>query len=330
MANSILIIDDSVTVREQIIRVLESFNLFTLYYEASDGLEGLKRLLSSPVDLILCDLEMPRIDGFKFLSMLKARPDLQNIPVIILTGMNDKERKIKGLEQGASDYITKPFDPDELVARVRIHLKIKKLQDELKRSNELLLEISNTDHLTGLFNRRYMMDALDKEVQRSYRKGGALSLIMLDIDHFKRVNDSFGHLQGDIVLQQVALQLQKELRSYDCAARYGGEEFVAILPDSSLKEAVFVADRIRLAVQGTRFSGPLAKLNITASLGVACFNQETHTSSVDEFIKLADDALYRAKANGRNRVEFLDAESAKCAATEGIAGSGEMHLKVSE
>ena len=313
MSVSVLIIDDSITVREQIIRTLESFNLFTRYYEAEDGLEGFKKLLTAPVDIILCDLEMPRIDGFKFLSMLKARPDLQDVPVVILTGMNDRERKIKGLEQGASDYITKPFDPEELVARVKVHLKIKKLQDELKRSNELLLELSNTDHLTGLFNRRYMMEALDKEVQRSARRGGTLSLIMLDIDHFKQVNDNFGHLQGDVVLQKVALLLQKELRNYDCAARFGGEEFVAILPDSSLKEAVFVADRIRLAVQGSKFSGPLSKLCLTISLGVACFSPE-HTSSVDGFIKLADDALYRAKANGRNRVEFHDPESSRTSA----------------
>jgi diguanylate cyclase (GGDEF)-like protein len=315
MSSSVLIIDDSVTVREQIIRTLESFSLFTRYYEAEDGLEGFKKLLSSPVDIILCDLEMPRIDGFKFLNMLKARPDLQDIPVIILTGMNDRERKIKGLEQGASDYITKPFDPEELVARVKVHLKIKKLQDEQKRSNELLLELSNTDHLTGLFNRRYMMEALDKEVQRSVRKGGNLSLIILDIDHFKLVNDSFGHLQGDVVLQKVALQLQKELRSYDCAARYGGEEFVAILPDSSLKEAVFVADRIRLSVQGTKFNGPLAKLGLTVSLGVSWFSP-LQTTTVDGFIKQADDALYRAKANGRNRVEFNDPESSKTVASD--------------
>jgi diguanylate cyclase (GGDEF)-like protein len=132
---------------------------------------------------------------------------------------------------------------------------------------------------------------------------------MLDIDHFKMVNDNFGHLQGDVVLQKVALQLQKELRSYDCAARYGGEEFIAILPDSSLKEAVFVADRIRLSVQGTKFNGPLAKLGLTVSLGVSWFSPE-QPCTVDGFIKLADDALYRAKANGRNRVEFHDPATA--------------------
>jgi diguanylate cyclase (GGDEF)-like protein len=303
MTNSVLIIDDSEAVREKIIKTLESFNLFARYYEAEDGLEGFKKLLSSPVDIVLCDLDMPRIDGFKFLGMIKSRPDLQDVPVIMLTGMNERELKIKGLEQGASDYVTKPFDPEELVARVKVHLKVKNLQDDLKRSNELLLELSNTDHLTGLFNRRFLMEALDKEVQRSIRKGGNLSLIILDIDHFKKVNDTYGHLQGDIVLQKVALQLQKELRSYDVAARYGGEEFIAVLPDATLKEAVFVADRVRMAVQAAKFSGALSKLSLTVSLGVALFATPA-CSSVDSFIKLADDALYRAKSLGRNRVEF--------------------------
>jgi diguanylate cyclase (GGDEF)-like protein len=321
MFTSVLIIDDSFTVREQIIRTLETFGLCSRYYEAEDGLEAFKKLLVSPVDIILCDLEMPRIDGFKFLSMLKSRPELEDVPVIILTGMNDRERKIKGLEQGASDYITKPFDPEELVARVKVHLKIKKLQDELKRSNELLLELSNTDHLTGLFNRRYMVEALDKEVHRSSRKGGSLSLIMLDIDNFKKVNDDFGHLQGDAVLQVVSLLLQKELRSYDYAARYGGEEFVVILPDSALKETILVADRIRLAVQGNIFSDPLAKLRLTVSLGVACFSRE-QSPTVDGFIKLADDALYRAKTNGRNRVEFHDPERVPPPATTAVASTG--------
>lgn len=302
MLNTVLVIDDSIAIRERIIKSLENFNLFERYYEAEDGLEGFKKLLASPVDIILCDLEMPRMDGFKFLGMMKSRPDLQDVPVIILTGMNDRELKVKGLEQGASDYITKPFDPEELVARVKVHLKIKHLQDDLKRSNELLLELSNTDHLTGMYNRRYLMESLDKEVQRTVRKGGNLSLIIMDIDHFKHVNDTYGHLQGDIVLQKVALHLQKELRSYDTAARYGGEEFISILPDASLTEAAFVAERIRTSIQALTFREPLSALNLTVSLGVATFGTH-HCSTVDDFIKLADDALYRAKTSGRNRVE---------------------------
>lgn len=258
MADSVLIIDDSEVVRDKIIKTLESRDLFSRFYQADDGLEGFKRLLASPVDIILCDLEMPRMDGFKFLGMLKSRPEVADTPVIILTGNEDRELKIRGLEQGACDFLTKPFDPEELIARMKVHLKIKHLQDDLKRTNELLLELSNTDHLTGLFNRRYLIEALDKELQRARRKDDMLALIMIDLDHFKRINDTYGHLQGDVVLQKVALQLQKELRSYDVAARYGGEEFVAILPDTNLKEAFMVADRIRLSIQGMHLAGQMA------------------------------------------------------------------------
>jgi diguanylate cyclase (GGDEF)-like protein len=302
MSASILIIDDSEEIRAQITKTLASYDLFARYYEAVDGLEGFRILLSSPVDLILCDLDMPRIDGFKFLDMMKSRPELQGIPVIILTGRENQEMKIAGLDQGASDCITKPFDPEELVARVKVHLKVKHLQDGLKRSNELLLELSKTDYLTGLFNRRYLMESLEKELKRAARKGGELSLILMDVDYFKLVNDGYGHLQGDVVLQKVALQIQKELRSYDIAARYGGEEFVAVLPDASLAEALSVAERMRASVEALRFSGELAPLRITISLGIAgCGHGEC--GSVDGFIKLADAALYRAKAGGRNRVE---------------------------
>lgn len=308
MADSVLIIDDSEAVREKIIKVLESRDLFSRFYQAEDGLEGFKKLLVSPVDIVLCDLEMPRMDGFKFLGMLKGRQEVADTPVIILTGNDDREMKIRGLEQGACDFITKPFDPEELVARMRVHLKIKHLQDDLKRSNELLLELSNTDHLTGLFNRRFLMECLDKEVQRARRKDGQVALLLLDIDHFKRVNDTHGHLQGDVVLQKVALHIQKELRSYDIAARYGGEEFVAVLPDTSLKEAFNVADRIRLSVQGMHFAGSLSNERVTVSLGVALF-PALGIDDTDGLLRTADEALYLAKERGRNRVVVSDPTS---------------------
>ncbi|NJD39353.1 MAG: diguanylate cyclase [Geobacter sp.] len=308
MADSVLIIDDSEAVREKIIKVLESRDLFSRFYQAEDGLEGFKKLLVSPVDIVLCDLEMPRMDGFKFLGMIKGRQEVADTPIIILTGNDDREMKIKGLEQGACDFITKPFDPEELVARMRVHLKIKHLQDDLKRSNELLLELSNTDHLTGLFNRRFLMECLDKEVQRARRKDGQVALLLLDIDHFKRVNDTHGHLQGDVVLQKVALHIQKELRSYDVAARYGGEEFVAVLPDTSLKEAFNVADRIRLSIQGMHFAGSLSNERVTVSLGVALFPARG-IDDTDGLLRSADEALYQAKERGRNRVVVSDPTS---------------------
>jgi two-component system cell cycle response regulator len=303
MSASLLIIDDSALVRERITSTLESFGLFSCYHQAEDGLDGFKKLLAEPIDMILCDLEMPRIDGFKFLGMMKSRPELQNIPVIILTGMHDRELKIKGLENGACDYITKPFDPEELVARVKVHLEIKHLQDDLKRSNELLHDLSITDFLTGLYNRRYLIEALNREILRADRKNGDLSLIVIDIDHFKSVNDTYGHQQGDHVLQVVSNILKNELRNYDIAARFGGEEFIAVLPDVASDEAMLVAERIRLAVEEFRFDNNLSELALTISLGVADLSFSAFPT-VDNFIKLADDALYRAKANGRNCVEL--------------------------
>ena len=302
MSDSVLIIDDSPTIREKIIKILEANELFSRFYEAEDGLDGFKKLLSSPVDVVLCDLEMPRMDGFKFLGMIKSRNELKDLPVIILTGVNEKDKKIKGLEQGAIDFVIKPFDPEELVARLRVHLKIKHLQDDLKRSNEMLLELSNTDHLTGLFNRRYLMESLVREVQRNTRKGGALSVMILDIDHFKRINDTYGHLQGDVVLQKVASQIQKSLRSYDIAARYGGEEFFLILPESNQKEAAAVADRLRQSIQEMTYNGALNGLTVTDSFGVSSVLFDSD-ESIDDLIKRTDENLYRAKNSGRNRVE---------------------------
>lgn len=301
MQTCILIVDDSDTVREQIIQTLSNVTVFDRFYEAKDGIDAFKLLLSTRIDLILCDLEMPRMDGFKFLAMVNTRAELRNIPVIMLTGREDREMKIKGLEQGACDYVTKPFDPGELIARVKVQLKIKMLQDQLKQSNEMLTQLSNTDPLTQLFNRRYMMDMLNREMQRTIRKGSPLSLVMMDIDHFKQVNDRFGHQNGDLVLVAVASLARKDLRSYDFAARYGGEEFVLTLPETSHEEALHVAERLRLEVEKQAFSGDLRELRTTISMGVATCPAPGITSA-DELIKEADDALYRAKEGGRNRV----------------------------
>lgn len=305
MSSNILIIDDSPQIREQIIRALRDAGLFDEYRQAGDGLEGIKELLERRADLVICDLEMPRMDGFKFISMLGSRTELSDIPTILLTGREDREMKIRGLEQGAVDYVTKPFDEGELIARVKVQMKIKKLQDDLKRTNELLLEISNTDPLTGLYNRRYLMENLDKEFQRIRRKDGTLALIILDLDHFKSINDTYGHQQGDEVLVEVAKLMQGYLRSYDIAARYGGEEFIAVLPESSKAEAMQAAERLRAAVEALGFAGNAGQhIVVTISIGVSVF-PSPKVDCIDSLIRQADEALYRAKRNGRNRVESL-------------------------
>ncbi len=301
MAKAILIIDDSETVRAQIAHELMSAALCDRILQAGDGIEAFKLLLTTPIDLILCDLEMPRIDGFKLLGMISSNKQLSDIPVIMLTGHADRELKVKLLGHGASDYVTKPFDAPELIARVKVHLKIKGLQDELKKSNDRLKQLSDTDPLTLIYNRRYMMNMLEKEMQRAERKGGHLSLVMIDIDHFKHVNDQYGHQRGDEILASIARLSQSGLRSYDFVSRYGGEEFVLTMPETSHEDALIIAERLRNLIQNHSYTGSLKALKVTASMGVATYPTDFITS-VPDLIREADEAMYRAKVAGRNRV----------------------------
>ncbi len=304
MKVSVLVVDDSDTVRREIVHTLKEKSIFSVYHEAMDGLQGFKVLLKHKVDIILCDVDMPMMDGFKFISMVKSRDEFRNIPIILLTGKEDRDSKIRGLEQGASDYITKPFDTGELVARVNVQLKIKNLQDQLKQANELLVAISNTDHLTGLYNRRFLEEALGKELQRVQRKRNSLSVLIMDIDHFKKINDTYGHQQGDSVLCKVASLFRKELRDYDIAARYGGEEFMAIIPEASLTDAASVAERIRRSIAGAVFQENGENMKITVSLGISTYPAPA-INSAEALIREADKALYRAKTKGRNRIEAM-------------------------
>jgi diguanylate cyclase (GGDEF)-like protein len=303
MPSVVLIIDDSPTLRSQVSEILGKSGLVSTVVECGSVIEGFKHLLSQPVDVVLCDLEMPDMDGLKFLDLHKSRPELRNVPVILLTGREGTEQKIQGLERGASDYVTKPFDSGELIARVKVQLKIKSLQDDLKERNQQLEKLSNTDPLTQLANRRQLMHVLTQELRRSQRAGHPLSLVMVDIDHFKSINDTFGHQQGDEVLKTVAETLRGALREYDLASRFGGEEFAMVLPETDILHATQVAERVRNLVAHLKFDGSLARLKMTISLGVATF-PDKNIKDIDDLIRLADDALYAAKREGRNRVVF--------------------------
>lgn len=304
MERTLLIIDDSAVIRQQVSETMADNFLFQRVLQAQDGVEGFKLLVNNRVDVILCDIEMPGIDGLKFLALIQSRDDLRDKPVIMLTSHDDIATKVKGLESGASDYITKPFEPQELVARLKVHLQLKTLQDELRRSNRLLLELAQTDPLTRLCNRRSLTEMLENELSRCQRNLAPCSLIMCDIDHFKKVNDEYGHQAGDDVLTIVADLLREHLRPYDLAARYGGEEFCLVLPEATLSQAKEVAERIRKRVEAFSFGGNLAKLSLTISLGVATIDGGNGNSE-DKLIRLSDEALYLAKNNGRNRVETM-------------------------
>ncbi|NOQ51354.1 MAG: diguanylate cyclase [Desulfuromonadaceae bacterium] len=302
MNRTLLIIDDSKAIRSQVTQIFSDGKLFVNILQAADGIEGFKLLVNNQVDLILCDIEMPEMDGLKFLAMLQSREDLREKPVIMLTSHDDLDTKVKGLESGASDYITKPFEPSEMVARVHVHMQLKTLQDELRRSNQLLLELAQTDPLTRLYNRRYLYEKLTAELNRCYRGTSPISLIMADIDHFKRVNDQYGHQVGDEVLVKISDLLQEKLRTYDLAARYGGEEFCLVLPETDLEAAQNIAERIRQRVESLPLAPPMGRDKLTMSFGVAAYDG-TYDGTIDELIRAADDALYEAKNGGRNQVK---------------------------
>ena len=301
MTGTLLIIDDSKAIRQQIHDILKDGKLVQQILQAEDGIKGFKLLMENDVDIILCDVEMPGIDGLKFLALLQARPELQDKPVIMLTSHKDVATKVRGLQSGASDYITKPFEPTELVARLGVHLQLKTLQDELKRSNRLLLELSQTDPLTHLYNRRHLMDILKTELNRSQRSRKSCSVILADVDHFKMINDRYGHQKGDEVLVCLAELLTDQLRPYDLAARYGGEEFCLVLPETCLTEALDVAERIRFKTEKLLFNAEADQLSVTMSFGIASYSGDSE-ETLDSVISRADKALYRAKNKGRNRV----------------------------
>ncbi len=302
MANSLLIIDDSPLEREQIKHIIGAVPLIGRIYEGTNGIEGLRILLAEKIDLVLCDVVMPTVDGFKFLAMKKTRAELTDVPVIMLTGKEDLQAKVASFELGANDYITKPFVPEELIARIKAHLRIKNLQDDLKKVNVRLEELSNTDALTGIYNRRYCTEILEKEVDRARRYGSRLSFLMIDIDNFKAFNDTYGHLVGDMVLTEVAHLLQSGLRKTDTVARYGGEEFALLLPETDPKGSLAVAERYRAQVQAHKFGSEKDPLRVTISIGLSHYPSPV-IESVDDLIRLADNALYKAKSNGRNKVE---------------------------
>ena len=298
MDTTVLIIDDSKTVRAVLLDLLKDEGLFTFYHEAESGVQGLEVLKAHPVDVVLCDLQMPVMTGFEFLHTLRSEEQFVDLPVIMLTGNESQKDKICGLELGASDYVTKPFDPAELIARVKIQVKIKLLQDRLK-------DLANTDPLTRLSNRRHLFGVLNNELERSQRSDNPCSLVMVDVDHFKSVNDTYGHHLGDKVLVGVARQLQDCMRTYDLAARFGGEEFALLLPETDPAQASTIAERVRVVVESMKFEGELKPLQLTISAGVATF-PGPDVMTPDDLIRVADHSLYRAKDAGRNRVELSE------------------------
>ena len=301
--NTLLIVDDSPAVRTLIKNAVTENSLFSHILEAQDGMEALKLFFSNKVDFIITDIMMPKVDGYKFISAIKESEAGKDIPVIMLSaGKKGVMDKVKGLEIGASDYLIKPFDSSELLARIIVFLKMQRLQEELKEKNALLEKLSITDELTGIYNRRYFCEYMNMHMALAKRHNYQIGCIMIDVDLFKKVNDTFGHDVGDKVLKGIARLMKDKIREGEIIARFGGEEFIVGLCRVDTSGAMIAAERIRKAVEGANLSDDANNpLKMTVSIGIALYPQQG-VSNLDELIKAADDALYHAKRTGRNRV----------------------------
>ena len=254
--------------------------------------------------LLLIDWEMPRLNGLALCQRIRKQSDTDPVYIILLTSRNETIDIVTGLDVGANDYITKPFNNVELQARVQVGRRMLGLQQELNQAKEMLAFQASHDVLTGLLNRRAIMDTLDKELSRSYRQQQPLCIAMCDIDFFKKINDNHGHLAGDHVIREVTQRINSALRPYDCAGRYGGEEFLLVF-NSSLNDADKLLERMRLSIANTSFNYEKEVLKVTISCGVTVYDSFVEEGDKQFLIDQADKALYEAKENGRNRVEIL-------------------------
>ena len=290
----ILIVDDDADIIEVVkVRLIsEGYNVLV----ASNGKEALHMLEEETPDLIILDVMMPDMDGFETCKRIKSRKDKGYLPIIMLTVSDTPDEKVKGLDLGASDYITKPYEADEFMARIRAGLRA-------KREYDRILQMAEKDSLTGLYNRRSLDVRLSEEFSRAQRYTREFSIIMLDIDHFKAVNDTYGHQMGDVVLKQVADLIEKSLRKSDVPYRYGGEEFVILATETGIAGAKMCAERIRMSCHENSFGEEKQPVSIAMSGGISCYPQSS-VENAEELLRKADSAMYEAKAAGGNCISI--------------------------
>ncbi|HEX8500221.1 MAG TPA: diguanylate cyclase [Pyrinomonadaceae bacterium] len=277
---------------------------------AEDGGQAVEAARRTLPDLVILDVMMPVLDGLQACRLLKEDPATRDIPVIFLSALDDTDTKVSALALGANDYVSKPFRVEELLARVRVAIRLKRERDrlrqraeELRRSAEAASEMSMTDALTGLLNRYGLQRALQRELSEARRYGRPLSCLLLDVDFFKAVNDTYGHAAGDTALAQAARVLSESVRGSDVVCRYGGEEFLVLAPETGTEGARALAEKIRRAFSSRLFGDGGRTFPLTLSAGVAQLGPD---ESGNDMIVRADEALYHAKQSGRDRVEAAD------------------------
>ena len=298
----VLVGEDSLVVREVLRWHLESHGFEIV--ETADGSEALRLAAERPPSVILLGVELGGIDGFEALARLKSDPTLADTPVLFITGHTDTRDLVDGLQLGAHDYLRKPFEPAEVIARVRAAARMKSLQDELRQRNAELHRISRTDPLTALGNRRHLDEQLRSARTSSRRHGTSLSVALVDVDQFKRINDTYGHSSGDEVLCEVARRLSSIARTEDVVGRWGGEEFLVILPYCDIESSFAIGERLREAVADNLVETTDGdRIPVTVSIGCA-------TGDDARVVERADIALYAAKERGRNRTVVLPGNDA--------------------
>ena len=264
--------------------------------------EKAKISAAGPVDLVIVNAAAKAFDGLRFIAALRSDERTRQLPVLALVDPDDRVRMVKALEIGVNDILSRPADPQELAARIKTQVQRKRYTDYLRNNLDHSLELAVTDQLTGLHNRRYMHGQLDTLVKRAIMGGDAVSALLIDIDHFKKINDTFGHDVGDEVLREFALRLASNVRAVDLPCRYGGEEFVVVMPETTLADALRIAERIRNNVAGSPFKVAQGQelLTVTISVGVSATTGQGDTP--EALLKRADEGVYEAKASGRNAV----------------------------
>jgi two-component system, cell cycle response regulator len=271
---------------------------------ASDGEEAWRLLRSEGGPrLAILDWMMPGLDGAEVCRRVRALAREPYVYILLLTARTESSDLVEGMDAGADDYLTKPFDAHELRVRLRAGRRILELQEELVRAREALRRQATYDGLTGVLNRTGILDALEKELARGNRERTPVAVLMADLDRFKQVNDTWGHMAGDAVLREAARRMQAGLRRYDSLGRYGGEEFLVVLPGCEGSGAAAQAERLRDSIRRRPFAAPGAELAVTCSLGVS-WTEAPEAHQADALVRSADEALYLAKNRGRNRVEI--------------------------
>jgi len=295
----VLIVDDRPISYERIVKTLSAEH--TLDVEINPN-EALFRSAEGNYDLVVVSLNLQEFDGLRLCSQIRSLERTRNLPILALAESDSTAKLARGLDIGVNDYLVRPIDKNEMLARVRTQVKKKRYTERLRDNMQMSIELAITDGLTGLFNRRYMETHLGTLVDQSAARGKPITVLVLDIDYFKAINDSYGHDAGDDVLREFALRIRKATRNIDLACRYGGEEFVIVMPETDMAAATAVAERLRrrIATEPFAIQKGARHLEVTISIGIAALSGINDNAAT--ILKRADQALYRAKRDGRNRV----------------------------